>query len=138
MRLLVTILFGMMAVETASLAAEPVMPIGQLLVSPSSVHRKVFKLEGVVKNAAAYSGSEFRTNQPLCGADFDLEDYSGTIAVLYHVRCQSGGQKAFVVDDGMHLVIDGYMEAPPDVQRYSNGKDFGVRFVALSVASLRR
>lgn len=107
-------------------------------MNPSAMHRKVFKLEGSAKNVAAYSGTENSSKRPLCGADFDLEDDTGTIGVLYHVRCQSGGQRAAVVREGMRLVVDGYMEAPPTMLRYSDGKDFGVNFMAQSVAPAKR
>ncbi|MDH5640161.1 MAG: hypothetical protein OEY28_02620 [Nitrospira sp.] len=133
MRTILMMAWGMIAVAAAGWAAEPVTPIASLLANPNAVHRKVFKLEGTAKNVAVFSGSEARTNQPLCGADFDLEDESGSLLVLYHVRCQSGKHKAFTVGDGMRVVIDGYMEAPPTVQRYADGKDFGVKFMAQSV-----
>ena len=73
-----------------SWSAEPVTPIGFLLVNPSAAHRKVMKLEGVAKAVAVYSGIESGTKQALCGADFKLEDDTGTIDVVYHVRCQAG------------------------------------------------
>lgn len=133
MRLIAMMVCGVMALVMAAWAAEPVTPIGMLLVNPSAMHRKVFKLEGVVKNVAVYSGTETSSNQSLCGADFDLEDDTGTIGVLYHVRCQSGSQRAAVVGNGMRLVVNGYMEAPSTVMRYSDGTDFGAKFMAQSV-----
>lgn len=137
MRLAVIMMCGMIA-AVVGWAAEPMTPIDTLLVNPTAMHRKVFKLEGTAKNVAVYSGAEISSNQPLCGADFDLEDDTGTILVLYHVRCRSGNQQAVVIDNGMRLVIDGYLEAPPTVLRYSDGKDFGVKFMAQSVAPARR
>lgn len=94
-------------------AADPVTPIGTLLINPTALHRKVLKLEGTARNVAAYSAN----NQTVCGADFELEDETGKIVVLYHVRCQAGEQRAVVVRETMHLIVDGYMEAPPTVMR---------------------
>ena len=61
--------------------AEPVTPIGSLLVNPSAVHRKIFRLEGVAKRVLAHFGSELGTNQAMCGAEFYLQDSSGRIPV---------------------------------------------------------
>jgi hypothetical protein len=113
--------------------AEPVTGIGSLLVNPSAVHRKVFKLEGVAKNVLAHSGSEIGTKQSLCGAEFELEDSSGRIAVLYRARCQVGAVRATVVTEGMACVVEGHMEAPPTTVRTPDGKDLGVRIMANTV-----
>jgi hypothetical protein len=113
--------------------AEPVTPIGSLLVNPSAFHRKVLKLEGVAKNVAVFSGREPGSNQALCGADFELEDSSGKISVLYHVRCQVGTARAAVVTEGMPCVADGYMEAPPTMMRTQDGKDLGFRIIAHTI-----
>ncbi|MBM4127307.1 MAG: hypothetical protein FJ247_08170 [Nitrospira sp.] len=110
--------------------AEPVTPISFLLVNPSAVHRKVFRLEGVAKRVVAQSGSEIGTKQALCGAEFELEDSSGTVPVLYRVRCQVGEQRATVVTEGMRCVVEGHMEAPPTVIRTQDGKDLGFRIIA--------
>lgn len=117
--------------------AEPVTPIGSLLVNPSAFHRKVLKLEGVAKNVAMYSGRETGTNQALCGADFELEDSSGKIGVVYHVRCQVGTVRAAVVTEGMPCVAEGYMEAPPTMMRTQDGKDLGFLVVAHTVTPLQ-
>ena len=113
--------------------AEPVTGIGFLLVNPSALHRKVFKLEGVAKNVAVHSGNEVGTNQPLCGAEFELEDSSGTIAVVYRARCEVGGLRAAVVTEHMRCVVEGHMEAPPTMIRTPDGKDLGVRIIAHTV-----
>ena len=128
------IVFAVALAAPAGWSVEPVTPIDTLLVNPTAMHRKVFKLEGTAKNIAVYSGMENSTNRPLCGADFDLEDETGTIPVLYHVRCEASGQRAAVVGEGMRVVVDGYLDAPPTVLRNSDGKDFGMRFMGASVA----
>jgi len=118
-------------------SVEPVTPIGTLLVNPSAFHRKVLKLEGVAKNVAVYSGHESGTKQPLCGADFELEDESGVIDVLYHVRCRGGEERAAVVGEGMRIVVDGHMDAPSTVMRTPDGKGFGFRIIARTVTSVK-
>ncbi len=118
-------------------AAEPVTGIGSLLVNPSAVHRKVVKLEGVAKNVVVHAGSELGTKQSLCGAEFQLEDSSGTITVLYRSRCQVGALRATVVTERMPCVVEGYMEAPPTMVRTPDGKDLGVRIMAHTVTPVQ-
>lgn len=118
-------------------AAEPVTGIGSLLVNPSAVHRKVVKLEGVAKNVVVHAGSELGTKQSLCGAEFQLEDSSGTITVLYRSRCQVGALRATVVTERMLCVVEGYMEAPPTMVRTPDGKDLGVRIMAHTVTPVQ-
>ena len=118
-------------------AAEPVTAIGSLLINPSALHRKVFKLEGVAKNVVIHSGSEIGTKQSLCGAEFELEDGSGTIAVLYRARCQIGALRAAVVTERMSCVVEGHMEAPPTMVRTQDGKDLGVRIMAHTVTPVQ-
>ena len=57
--------------------------------------------------------------------------------VLYHVRCQSGGQQAMKVAEGMRVVVEGHMEAPPTVLRTQDGKDLGFRLMARTVTSVK-
>jgi hypothetical protein len=109
--------------------AEPVTAIGSVLVNPNAVHRKVVKLEGVAKNVVVHSGSELGTNQSLCGAEFELEDGSGTITVLHRTRCQVGVLRAVVVMGKMPCVVEGFMDAPPTMLRTPDGKDLGVRII---------
>jgi len=131
-------LFGMLLIVGVNgWAAEPVTGIGSLLVNPSAVHRKVVKLEGVAKNVVVHAGSELGTKQSLCGAEFQLEDSSGTITVLYRSRCQVGALRATVVTERMLCVVEGYMEAPPTMVRTPDGKDLGVRIMAHTVTPVQ-
>ena len=113
-----------------SWSAESVTPIGWLLINPSSIHRTVVRLEGVVKDVAIYSGRELPTNRPICGADFKLEDDTGVIEVLYHVRCEAGQEQAHTVTEGMRIVVQGTMDALPTNIRTDDGKEAGYRVYA--------
>ncbi|MEC4890322.1 MAG: hypothetical protein RI101_09715 [Nitrospira sp.] len=121
-----------------SWAAEPVTPIGTLWGNPSALHRKVMKLEGIAKAVVGYSGTDLGTNQALCGADFKLDDETGSIDVAYHVRCQAGEDRATTVVDGQRVSVDGYLEAPPTMLHTGEGKDLGVMFVARTVTIVKR
>ena len=121
-----------------SWSAEPVTPIGWLLINPSSIHRKVVRLEGVVKDVSIYSGHELPTNRPICGADFKLEDDTGVIEVLYHVRCQAGQEQAQTVSEGMRIVVQGTMDALPTNIRTDDGKEAGYRVYADTIQPAKK
>ena len=114
----------------SSWTAEPVTPIGWLLVNPSSFHRKTLALEGVVKDVATFSGRESGSNHLVCGADFKLEDDTGIIEVLYHVRCQAGQDKAQTVTEGTRILVHGVMDALPTNIRTADEKGAGFRVMA--------
>jgi hypothetical protein len=121
-----------------SWSAEPVTPIGWLLINPSSVHRKVVKLEGVVKDVAIYSGRATTTNRPICGAEFKLEDDTGVIEVLYLVRCQAGQEQAQTVTERMRIVVQGTMDALPTNIRTDDGKGAGHRVLADTILPAKK
>lgn len=121
-----------------SWSTEPVTPIGWLLINPSSIHRRVVRLEGVVKDVAIYSGREVPTNRPVCGADFKLEDDTGVIEVLYHVRCEAGQEQAHTVTEGMRIVVQGTMDALPTNIRTDDGKEAGYRVYADTILPSKR
>ncbi len=122
------LLFGMLLmVGVTGWAAEPVTGIGSLLVNPSAVHRKVVKLEGVAKNVVVHAGSELGTKQSLCGAEFQLEDSSGTITVLYRSRCQVGALRATVVTPARPvLMVVPLNRSSVEVEAQVQSKDVGV------------
>ena len=110
--------------------AEPVTPIGWLLINPSSIHRKAVTLEGAAREVSIYSGREAVTNRLICGADFKLEDDTGVIEVLYRVRCQAAQEQAQTVSEGMRIVVQGTMDALPTNIRTDDGKGAGYRVIA--------
>ena len=59
----------LVATETALMvrAEEPITPIGMLLVNPSAFHRKLLKVEGIVKEVRPYSKYEVTS---VCGASY--------------------------------------------------------------------
>ncbi len=137
MNALIRIAVCVILMGTDGWAEEPVTPIGFLLVNPTALHRRALKLKGVTHSVAAYSEGETGTKQLYCGADFKLEDETGEIEVLYRVRCQAGEQRAVVIGEKMHVVVEGNMEAPPTIMRGADGNTYGFKILARTVTSVR-
>ena len=111
-------------------AEEPITPIGSLLVNPSAFHRKLLKLEGTAKEVRPYSKFELTS---VCGANFKLVDETGTIDIIYQLRCQYGGEQDPSVSEGTRVIVEGSMEAPSSVVRNQDGKENEFGIYALSV-----
>jgi cytochrome c-type biogenesis protein CcmE len=111
-------------------AEEPITPIGMLLVNPSAFHRKLLKVQGIVKEVGPYSKFEVTS---VCGAHFKLTDETGTIDVSYRQLCQVGEERATSVIEGTRVIVEGSMEAPSSVVRNPDGKENEFAIYARSV-----
>jgi hypothetical protein len=78
------------------------------------------------------------TAQSLCGQDFDLEDSTGTIRVVYLVRCQADATKTEPARDGMVLQVEALIEAPSSNIKSSNGTDLPTTALARQVLPTAR
>ncbi|HSF67168.1 MAG TPA: hypothetical protein VLA67_07025 [Nitrospiraceae bacterium] len=101
-------------------AEEPITPIGMLLVNPSAFHRKLLKVDGVVKEVRPYSKYEVTS---ICGASFKVTDETGTIEVSFRQLCQVGKEQSTFVNEGSRVIVEGTMEAPSSVVRNPDGKE---------------
>lgn len=117
------------------LAEEPITPIGMLLVNPSAFHRKLLKIEGIADEVRPYHLHEVTS---VCGARFKVTDATGTIEVSFRQHCQVGDEKATFVNEGSRVIVEGTMEAPPDVVRNPNGKDNEFAIYARSVMPAKK
>jgi hypothetical protein len=116
-------------------AEEPITPIGMLLVNPSAFHRKLLKVEGVVKEVRPYSKYEVTS---VCGASFKLTDNTGTIEVSFRQLCRVGQEQATLANEDSRVIVEGSMEAPSSVVRNPDGKENEFAIYARSVVSAGR
>lgn len=110
-------------VGAAIVMADQPIPIGEILSNPTGFHRKVVSLQGTVHVIGTRSGRNVAV-QSLCGQDFDLTDGTGTIRVVYLVRCQEDASQTEPARDGMVVQVEALIEAPPDNVKSSSGNDF--------------
>ena len=134
---LVRTILGLGALAT-SLVGEPVsaadqtIPIGKIMSNPAGFHRKLVRMQGRVHAIGTRSGRDV-TAQSLCGQDFDLTDGTGTIRVVYLVRCQGDAVTTEPARDGMVLQVEALIEAPPDNVKSSSGTDFTATALARQI-----
>jgi hypothetical protein len=114
------------------LAADTLIPIGEIISNPAGFHRKLVRIQGRVHAIGTRSGRDV-TAQSLCGQDFDLEDSTGTIRVVYLVRCQEDASKTEPARDGMVMQVEALIEAPPANVKSSSGSEFTVTALARQI-----
>ena len=73
------------------------------------------------------------TAQSLCGQDFDLTDGTGTIRVVYLVRCQADAAKTEPALDGKAMQVEALIEAPSSNIKSSSGTDFTATALARQI-----
>jgi hypothetical protein len=88
-------------------AADQIIPIEEILSNPAGFHRKVVRIQGKAHVVGTRSGRNVAV-QSLCGQDFDLEDSTGTIRVVYLVRCQDDESQTQPARDGMVLQVSAH------------------------------
>lgn len=113
-------------------AADQIIPIEKILSNPTGFHRKVVRIQGKVHVIGTRSGRNVAV-QSLCGQDFDLEDSTGTIRVVYLVRCQEDESLTQPARHGMVMQVEALIEAPPDNVKSSSGSDFTATALARKI-----
>lgn len=113
-------------------AADQTIPIGEIISNPAGFHRKLVRIQGRVHAIGARSGRDV-TAQSLCGQDFDLEDDTGSIRVVYLVRCQGDAAKTEPARDGKVVQVEALIEAPPDNVKTSSGTEFTATALARQI-----
>ena len=113
-------------------AADQIVPIGEIMSNPAGFHRKLVRIQGRVHAIGTRSGRDV-TAQSLCGQDFDLTDGTGTIRVVYLVRCQADAAKTEPARDGKVMQVEALIEAPSSNIKSSSGTDFTATALARQI-----
>ena len=77
--------------------ADEVIPIGSITVNPMANNHRAVILQGKTKTVNAYKGQD-SFGRPICGQGFILEDDTGSLDVLYLVRCQANETPALITE----------------------------------------
>jgi hypothetical protein len=88
--------------------ADEVIPIGSITITPMANNRRAVTLKGKAKTVEVYEGQD-NFGHALCGQGFILADDTGSLDVLYLIRCQATEPPALVREDErvvVHATID--------------------------------
>jgi hypothetical protein len=114
--------------------ADEASPIGSITINPMANNRRAVILLGKVKDAVTYQGED-GLGRSLCGQAFILEDETGSLDVLYLVRCQAN-EPPVLAGEGEQVIVYATIDVSPDNIKNKEGKE--LVFKAMATKIIRR
>ena len=111
--------------------ADEVIPIGSITINPMANNRRTVILQGKTKNVSAYQGQD-SFGRSLCGQGFILADETGSLDVLYLIRCQAN-ETPVLVSEGERVVIHATIDVLFDNVRNPEGKELVFKAMATQI-----
>ena len=111
--------------------ADGVIPIGSITVNPMANNRRAVILQGKAKDVKAYQGED-SFGRSLCGQGFILEDDTGSLDVLYLIRCQAN-ETPILVGEGERVVVHATIDVSSDNVKNTEGKELVFKAMATKI-----
>ena len=111
--------------------ADEVIPIGSITINPKANNRRAVILQGKTKNVTAYQGQD-SFGRSLCGQGFILADETGSLDVLYLIRCQANETPVLVGEDE-RVVVQATIDVSFDNVKNTEGKELVFKAVATKI-----
>jgi len=111
--------------------ADETIPIGSVTINPMANNRRAVILQGKAKDVAAYRGED-SFGRSVCGQGFMLEDETGSLDVLYLIRCQAN-ETAVLIGEGEQVVVHATIDVSPDNIKNKEGKELVFKAMATKV-----
>src|SRR6266849_8391182 len=111
--------------------ADEVIPIGSITINPMANNRRAVILQGKTKNVIAYQGQD-GFGRLLCGQGFILADETGSLDVLYLIRCQAN-ETPVLVGEGERVVVHATIDVSFDNVKNPEGKELVFKAVATKI-----
>ena len=133
---LVWALLGCGWLWAAPVLAEPadgVISIGSITINPMANNRRAVIFQGRAKDVEAYEGKD-SYGRSVCGQGFMLEDETGSLDVLYLIRCQPN-ETPPLIGEGERVVVHATIDVSPDNVKNREGRE--LRFKAMATKIIR-
>jgi hypothetical protein len=111
--------------------ADVAIPIGSITINPMANNRRAVILQGKTKTVTTYNGLD-SFGRSICGQGFILEDETGSLDVLYLVRCQANETHVVVVE-GERVVVHATIDVTSDNVKNIEGKELVFKAMATKV-----
>jgi len=111
--------------------ADEAIPIGSITINPMANNRRAVILQGKAKDVSAYQGQD-SFGRSLCGQGFILEDTTGSLDVLYLVRCQAN-ETPVLVGEGERVVVQATIDVSSDNVKNRDGKELAFKAMATKI-----
>jgi hypothetical protein len=111
--------------------ADQAIPIGSITINPMANNRRAVILQGKAKDVSAYQGED-SFGRSLCGQGFILADETGSLDVLYLIRCQAN-ETPVLVGEGERVVVHATIDVSSDNVKNKEGKDLAFKAMATKI-----
>jgi hypothetical protein len=111
--------------------ADQAIPIGSITINPMANNRRAVILLGKVKDTLAYQGVD-SLGRLLCGQSFILEDETGSLDVLYLIRCQAIDPPV-LIGDGERVIVQATIDVSSDNVKNKEGKELVFKAMATKI-----
>jgi hypothetical protein len=111
--------------------ADEVIPIGAITVNPMANNRRAVMLHGKTKKLNTYQGQD-SFGRSICGQGFILEDETGSLDVLYLVRCQAN-EMPLVVREDEWVLVHATIDVASDNVKNTEGKELVFKAMATKI-----
>jgi hypothetical protein len=88
-------------------------------------------LQGKTKTVTTYQGQD-SFGRSLCGQGFILEDETGSLDVLYLIRCQTN-ETPVVVGEGERVIVHATIDVSSDNVKNTEGKELVFKAMATKI-----
>jgi len=119
------------AAEAIATPVNEAIPIGSITVNPMANNRRAVTLQGKTRTVTTYNGQD-SFGRAICGQGFILEDDTGSIDVLYLIRCQSD-ETPLLVGEGERIVIRATIDVSADNVKNTEGEDLLFKAMATKI-----
>ena len=111
--------------------ADEVIPIGSITINPMANNRRAVLLQGKTKHVTANQGQD-GFGRSLCGQGFILADETGSLDVLYLIRCQAN-ETSVLVGEGERVIVHATIDVSFDNVMNMEGKELVFKAVATKI-----
>ena len=111
--------------------ADVVIPIGSITVNPMANNRRAVILQGRTKTVTTYQGQD-SFGRSLCGQGFILEDETGSLDVLYLIRCHAN-ETPVLISEGERIVVHATIDVSADNVKNAEGKELVFKAMATKI-----
>jgi hypothetical protein len=111
--------------------ADQAIAIGSITINPMANNRRAVILQGKAKDVSAYEGKD-SLGRTLCGQGFILADETGSLDVLYLIRCQAN-ETPVLVGEGERVVVHATIDVSFDSVKNKEGKELVFKAMATKI-----
>jgi hypothetical protein len=100
--------------------ADKAVHIRSITINPMANNRRAVVLLGKAKDTVTYEGVD-NLGRSLCGQTFILEDETGSLDVLYLIRCQAN-EPPVLVGEGERVIVHATIDVSSDNVKNKEGR----------------